>query len=364
MTRLTNPKEYRMIGLMSGTSLDGLDLCYAHFTQQKKIWDYELLATQTIEYPADLREKLQKAIQLSGEQLFFLDKQLGDFFGDKVNEFMDIFHIDPKNIDALCSHGHTVFHQPEKQFTVQIACGESIAQRTGIRTINDFRKKDVLLGGQGAPFAPLGDFYLFSEHADTFLNIGGFANFSKINTDGTIMAADICPANNLINFFAQKTGFLYDDNGMIARSSLCDDQLLTKLNNLPIYSSPLSPSMGWENVQNEYIPLFEQTKLSIEQKIATATQHAVDQISKKLNQHLSQQILVSGGGAKNTFLIEQIAKKIHGKLLVPDPKLIDFKEALIFAFLGVLHLEGIPTSLLSVTHAHKESVGGVMHMPG
>jgi len=353
--------HYELIGLMSGTSLDGVDICHVDFFYKNNKWSYKIHNARTQVYPAHLLKQLKNAVNLSGLELFSLDQQLGVFFGECINNFIADFSIQKNAITAIASHGHTVFHQPDKGLTVQIGCGESIAYTTGINTINDFRTKDVLHGGQGAPLVPIGDQLLFSEQADAFLNIGGFANFSVLNTDATVTAFDICPANIIINYFTRQLGLEYDKDGTIASAQTPDDALLNLLNEIDAYNQPQPPSLGWEWIEQVILPVYEHQPVSIEVKIATATEHAAFQIARRLNEYHCKSVFITGGGTKNTFLISRIEHYFNGKIVIPDEETIDFKEALIFAFLGVLHLENIPNCLPSVTGASKAVVGGVMH---
>ncbi|HLU87704.1 MAG TPA: anhydro-N-acetylmuramic acid kinase, partial [Taishania sp.] len=275
--------SYNLIGLMSGTSLDGLDICYANFQFTENKWSYNVLHTETVTYPEVLLNQLKNAMNLSGLDLFLLDKQVGDFYGKSINQFIEKNQLDKSTIDAIASHGQTIFHQPEKGLTVQIGCGESIAVTTGIKTINDFRKKDVLYGGQGAPLVPIGDLLLFSKNADAFLNIGGFANFSKLQVDGSVLAHDICPANILINYFTRQLGLEYDKDGEIASKGSIDQELLNQLNELDLYYQKQPQSLGWEWIEKEMLPLLLRSTCSIEDKIATVTEHAAIQISNRLN---------------------------------------------------------------------------------
>lgn len=354
---------YKIIGLMSGTSLDGLDLCFVSLSFLDNKWSYEIHDTQQVNYPSELHEKLRNAPQLAGMDLFLLDKELGIFYGATVNQFISEKGISKAEVDAIASHGQTIFHQPELSFTCQIGCGESIAYKTGIKTINDFRKKDVLNGGQGAPLVPIGDKLLFSHFADSFLNIGGFANFSKLNSDNSITAYDICPANILINYFTQQLGLEYDEDGAIAASNQVNDDLLNELNSISTYSLKQPKSLSLEWIEKEMISEFNSSNGLIKSHISTATEHAAFQIAKRLNENDCKKVFVTGGGAKNSYLIKRIAYYFKGEIIVPSEELIDFKEALIFAFLGALCLERTPNCLPEVTGAKKAVVGGVVHLP-
>lgn len=354
-------RSYKIIGLMSGTSLDGLDICCVKFSFESGKWEYEILNAQTISYPDVLLEKLKTATKLSGLDLFLLDKELGMFYGKSVNDFISKNGISKAGITAIASHGQTIFHQPEIGFTCQIGCGESIAVETGIDTINDFRKKDVLTGGQGAPLVPIGDKLLFSEQADAFLNIGGFANFSKINANDSVTASDICPANIVINHFARSIGLEYDKDGIIASENEVDELLFERLNQIPTYSEKQPTSLGVEWVEKEFFTKFNLSDNLDLINISTVTEHAAFQIAKRLHENNCESVFVTGGGAKNNYLISRIKHYFKGKIIIPTEQTIDFKEALIFAFLGVLFLENIPNCISSVTGARKAVVGGVMH---
>lgn len=353
--------NYSLIGLMSGTSLDGLDLCYVNFTKKEEVWSYIIKQTKAVSYPEQLLSRLKNAVNLSGFELFLLDRELGFFLGKSINSFLEEFKISKDNIHAIASHGHTVFHQPEKGLTVQIGCGASIVRETGIKTINDFRKKDVLHGGQGAPLVPIGDKLLFSGQADAFLNIGGFSNFSVIGEDGSVTAYDICPVNIVINYFTRKLGREYDKNGEIASKTPIDKSLLEKLNALEIYKQQQPPSLSWEWVEKEILSILNDNLVSSETKISTATEHAAFQIASRLNDSKSKSVFITGGGAKNSYLIKRLKYHFKGEVVIPSQEIIDFKEALIFAFLGALYLENIPNCLPSATGAEKAVVGGVMH---
>lgn len=353
--------SYQIIGMMSGTSLDGLDICYANYTRRSDEWNFQIIHKQMVTYPDVLLNRLKNAVRLTGEELYLLDRDLGVFFGKAVNSFISDFRIDKTCVDAIASHGHTVFHQPEKGLTVQIGCGTSIACETGIHTINDFRKKDVINGGQGAPLVPIGDKLLFSGCADAFLNIGGFANFSRMNPDDTVTAFDICPANNVVNYFTRQLGLEYDRDGEIARAHKVDGSLLEQLNSIELYAEKQPVSLGWEWVEKSVLPLFENSELSPGVKIATATEHAAFQIAKRLNATNCTSVFITGGGAKNKFLVERLENYFRGEVIIPSAETIDFKEALIFGLLGALYLENIPNCLPSVTGAKRAVTGGVMH---
>lgn len=349
---------YKLIGLMSGTSLDGLDICLVAFYWKDEKWSFDLQKTEAIAYSETMLAQLKQSHLLSGLDLYKLDKQIGTFYAEAVNQFIDKNKIDRTTIDAIASHGQTVFHQPEIGLTVQIGCGQTLHVETGLPVINDFRKLDVLHGGQGAPLVPIGDLHLFSAFADTFLNIGGFANISKIDGDH-VTAFDVCPANICINHYTRQLGSEFDNDGAIARDSKFNQELFDQLNNLKLYQEDQPASLGLEWVEKEIFPLVDSLEVSLEVKISTATEHAAYQIARRLNKLSAEKVYVTGGGAKNSYLMERVQHYLNGKVVLPSYEIIDFKEALIFAFLGALNLAEQPNCLPSVTGARKAVIGGV-----
>jgi anhydro-N-acetylmuramic acid kinase len=298
---------------------------------------------------------------MPGSRLFQLDHDLGTYFAECINTFIGDHRIDKAEIDAIATHGQTVFHQPAKGFTTQIGNPAVIAVQTGIPTIGDFRTKDVLHGGQGAPLVPIGDAYLFGQEAKAFLNIGGFTNISFIE-NGIMKAFDICPGNLPLNQLARAKGKKYDKDGIFAEKGELNYFLLDLLNSLPFYQEEPPKSLGTEWLEQHFYPLLKFDK-DIENNLATVVEHLSVQIAKTLNDHQLDSVMITGGGAKNTFLMERLKRYYKGEIVLPDAQLIDFKEALIFALLGALYLEKEPNCLASVTGASKDVCGGVMHLP-
>lgn len=355
-------KAYEIIGLMSGTSMDGLDVAHVLFEKdQEGKYQYKLLGTQQFEFTSEIQDRLIQLNQLSSSSLFQLDVELGRFYAHCVNHFIIERSIDRTKINAIASHGQTIFHQPDKGYTVQIGNGETLAALTQIPVINDFRTKDIIFGGQGAPLVPIGDFDLFSKEAESFLNIGGFCNISfKMN--GEIIAFDVCPGNLPINKLAQVKGLSFDKNGDLARTGELSFFLLDLLNELPFYEKTNPKSLGTEWLEEEFYPKLKFDK-DIESNLRTVVEHIAVQIASTLKNNAISSVLISGGGAKNKFLIERIAHYYEGQLIIPDEEIIDFKEAIIFAYLGLLFLEGKPNNVPSVTGASKNVCGGVLHQP-
>lgn len=346
-------KQYFGIGIMSGTSLDGLDLCYARFWEEET-WHFEILHAETYDYSNLWKEKLLEANELTAPQLLHLNAEYGFFIGDQVQRFRKQHQI--KNLDFIASHGHTVFHQPQNLFTCQIGDGRAIVLRTGITTIYDFRSADVLMGGNGAPLVPIGDRLLFSQF-DACLNLGGFSNIS-FEKSGQRIAFDICPVNFVLNRIATKLNLNYDKDGDIARSNSSDLTVFHQLNHFDFYQKQGAKSLGSEWVAANIDPILKDLKP--ETAIATFTEHAALQISNVLNKNSLENVLVTGGGAYNSYLVERIQELTKTKLILPDSTIIDFKEALIFAFMGLLRVLGKNNVLASATGAPDDHCAGLV----
>ncbi len=353
--------SYTILGLMSGTSMDGLDISHVNF-KVKDNGKIEFTVNQCKTYPYSkyILDKLRTSKNLNTEEILVLDKELGLIFAKKVNEFLSENKIDKNSIDAIASHGHTIHHQPQNGFTQQIGCGDTIAFQTGIKVINDFRQKDVIAGGQGAPLVPIGDKLLFGDIAEAYLNIGGFTNIC-IPRKQTI-AFDICPGNLPLNEIVNKIGLEYDKDGELARSGEINSEILERLNSLDYYSRVKHKSLGTEWLENEFTPLLHSIKKE-EDKLRTIVEHIAIQISKTVTQHKIKSLFITGGGALNSFLIGQIDKNIEAKITLPSTTIIDFKEALVFAFLGMRFLRNEINCLSSVTGASRDTIGGVLHLP-
>lgn len=355
-----NRNKIEILGLMSGTSLDGLDIAHVSFDFSGGKTAFQLKHAKTVDYPAQLSDKLKNAPFSSTVDFLKLDKELGLFFAQSVLQFMNVNDIDKKGINAIASHGHTVFHQPENGFTSQIGCGSTIAFHCGIPVINDFRSLDVIAGGQGAPLVPIGDFELFKAEADSFLNIGGFANIS-FEKEREVLAFDISPANLPSNLLLQEIGLSYDKDGDLARSGELNQSLLNQLNDIEYYQKKAPKSLGTEWMESIYMPLLKQGDKR-ENVLRTHTEHVAIQIARVLKEEQLTSVYITGGGAKNQFLLERLAANYAGKCIIPDKNTIDFKEALVFAFLGARYLRNEPTNVSSVTGAKNALCTGVLHL--
>ena len=341
------------IGLMSGTSLDGLDLVYVKFNNNS-YKDFQIIHADTIPYSEKWKIILQKSIEFSADDLNDLDIKYGKFLAERVNEFIIKYSI--KNIDFISSHGHTVLHQPEKGITLQIGNGQIISKITKQKVVCDFRTQDVKLGGQGAPLVPIGDELLFPEY-DYCINLGGFSNISYREKNKRI-AFDICPVNIVMNFYASKFGFQYDKNGDLASQGKINNQLLSKLNELDFYKKQHPKSLGLEWVQNEVYPLIDSMEKNHIHILRTLVEHIAIQISNIVDQNSS--ILFTGGGVFNSFLMNRISILSANKVIITSKKIINYKEALIFSLLGLLRIENKNNCLKSVTGANKDHSSGVI----
>ncbi|MCX7953781.1 MAG: anhydro-N-acetylmuramic acid kinase [Bacteroidales bacterium] len=344
---------WHIIGIMSGTSLDGLDVAYCSFWFNKK-WKYKIIVAQTYKYSKQWKQKLSNAHNLNAYDFLLLHNEYGKFIGKIINKFIKENNI--KKIDFISSHGHTIFHEPHKNLNFQLGNGAYIASVTKKTTICDFRTFDIALGGQGAPLVPIGDHLLFPEF-DYCLNIGGIANVSYIENNKRI-AFDICPANFLLNYYANKLNYTFDPYGNMAKKGRVIPNLLKQLNSLPYYQKKHPKSLARENIEKDYLPIINKFYNFNEHDIlATITEHISTQISLVLKHGTT---LVTGGGAFNKFLIEKIISKSNSKIIIPSDALIKYKESLIFAFLGLLrHLEK-NNCLKSVTGALKDSCSGII----
>lgn len=346
-------KIYHSIGIMSGTSLDGVDLVYVQI-ESSSSYQYKILYAKTYSYADEWLLKLKNAFTQSPSELKELHSVYGKYIGKLVLQFQSEFQIE--QLDFIASHGHTIFHKPEEQYTLQIGCGSEIAKLTNTKVIYDFRSQDVALGGQGAPLVPIGDQLLFSEY-DFCLNLGGFANISY-DENGIRKAFDICPVNIVLNHYVRSLELNFDDKGQLAASGTVCKPLLAKLNELSFYSLPFPKSLGYEFVVREIFPLIDSFKISISDILRTFSEHIAMQIAQVLSHCLEGTVLITGGGAYNDFLVHRIQVLTSIHVVIPSEKLIEYKEALVFALLGLLRLEGKVNCLSSVTGASEDHSSG------
>tara|TARA_B110000259_G_scaffold97507_1_gene112688 strand:- start:619 stop:1629 length:1011 start_codon:yes stop_codon:yes gene_type:complete len=333
---------------MSGTSLDGIDLAICIFTKNQA-WEYKIEKSNTLKYPISWKSKLATLHTQNKAIVEQTDIQFGQYIGETINTFLN-----GEKVDFIASHGHTIFHQPENNYTLQIGCGKTISQATKITTINDFRSLDVSLNGQGAPLVPIGDLLLFPKHKYC-INLGGFANIS-IKKNNEIIAFDICPANIVLNNICKELGIEYDYNGDISREGKIIPTLLQQLNQLDFYIKKAPKSLGREWVEEHISPILKNHKP--ESLLCTFCEHIAIQIGKFA---ADESALFTGGGVFNSYLMERITFHSKAKILLPNKELIEFKESLIFAFIGVLKIRGEVNCLKTVTGADIDNCGGIIH---
>jgi anhydro-N-acetylmuramic acid kinase len=369
-------KKYYVIGIMSGTSLDGLDIAYCEFDiEHALVRHYSILEAETIPYANELKTAILSLENSQSTTFLEWDRKIGVYFGQEIFKFIKKYAI--KKLDFVASHGHTIFHQPSKGFTVQIGHGAAISSQVSLPVVCDFRSLDVSLGGQGAPLVPVGDKILFANY-DFCLNLGGIANISYLNKkqievtkdETKSIAFDICVANMALNYFAKLKNAEYDKDGNWARNGNLNTELLNELNNLSFFYHKPPKSLGKEWFLEEFMPILDKYAISVDDKLKTVCEHIAIQISKSVldanlkasNEHECT-MLVTGGGAFNHYLIERISYYLYSKVkvIIPNEKTVMFKEALIFALLGVLRWEQQVNCLASVTGASKNNIGGAIY---
>lgn len=348
---------------MSGTSLDGLDLAYCHIWEENKRWFFEIQQTKSVSYDDHMRLKLKNAIHLAAADLLAFNTTYGTWLGEETKQFIDEYDLE---VDFISSHGHTIHHQPKNGFTYQIGSGQHIANASQYKVICDFRTNDIALGGQGAPLVPIGDRLLFEQY-DFCLNLGGISNIS-FEHQGKRIAYDIGLANMILNYITQKIDVSYDNKGMLASKGTVNEQMLNALNDLVFYKLPFPKSTGYEWFLKEVVPILENTNDSIENLLHTSIDHICQQIAIQVHRYITKQessLLVTGGGALNVFLMKVLQERLGEtvRIVASNKELIEFKEALVFAFMGVLRLEEKTNVLNSVTGAKRDSSSGILYLP-
>ena len=356
--QLAAPSRHRMetIGVMSGSSLDGLDLACCTFTKQENGWRFDVRGTRALPFPPTLRSALLHAADGTAWDLVLAHRDLGRFIGDACAVFRQEFPA-----DLICSHGHTIFHQPAHGITTQVGCGATIAARSGLATVCDLRSKDVALGGQGAPLVPIGERALFPEYS-SFLNLGGISNLAVHRSD-TSVGYDIGPCNQALNALAEEAGLAYDADGALARTGSVSLALLARLEALPFYVQPPPRSLGREWFETHFRPLIAEPSVPLVDRMRTVVEHLALRINAELSRSHAGRCLVTGGGAHHGLLMERLRALASAPVEMPSAELVDFKEAIIFGFLGVLRWREEVNALASVTGAPRDSIGGAVYLP-
>lgn len=359
---------------MSGSSLDGLDIAYCTFeiekttTNQLAVHDWQILEAETIAFSEAWQARLG---QLPAQTALILAKThtyLGHYLGAMVADFIERYKIEP---DFIASHGHTIFHEPAGRMTLQIGDGSALAAITGYPVISNFRNQDIAIDGEGAPVAPIIDKYLLSGH-DFYLNIGGIANITTVLRHKMI-AFDICPANQLLNFLANQLNLEYDEGGQIAAAGTILPDLLKTINRADFYrkSYPKSLDNAWS--KQAILSELEQDKTAIPNQLCTLVEHIAHQIAFAIKQVIRKEniqkeqlsLLATGGGVFNAFLMKRLQAKCREvadiKVIIPNPDIIQFKEAVLMAWMGVMRLENVPNVLKTVTGARRDTINGAIH---
>jgi anhydro-N-acetylmuramic acid kinase len=351
--------SYNVIGIMSGTSLDGVDVAHCRFVRKKKEWKAEIISSKTFGYNTEWQGALSNAHQLSGEKLIHLHTHYGKFLGQLIKSFIKKESI--KKVDLVASHGHTIFHQPALGFTFQLGDGNAIHAKTKIPVAYDFRSLDVALGGQGAPLVPIGDALLFSKY-DLCLNLGGIGNIS-VKEKSKITAFDFCYCNMALNYLTSKIEKNFDNKGKMSQQGIVNKNLLAQIEKIYFSNKKQRPSLGREGFEKDLQPLLDDESIPLNDRLHTVCESIAHELSLTIpDKKRKQKLLITGGGAFNNFLIHKIEEKLKGKVkvVVPEKKIIAFKEALVFAFLGVLRLRGEINALKSVTNASHDSCSGTL----
>lgn len=366
---------------MSGSSLDGLDIAFAEIHENAGAWGAEILAADCYPYSPEWVDRLKNATSLNALDYQILHVDYGHYLGEQVNRFIEENGLHYK-VALISSHGHTTFHIPGRRMTGQLGDGAAIAAVTGLPVVSDLRAMDIAFGGQGAPIVPIGEKLLFRNHS-LFLNLGGIANIS-FNNPGSYIAFDVCPANRVLNMLAALAGKEYDAGGQMASEGHVHEELLQKLNALPYYAQPYPKSLANDFGTDEVFPIVQSFSLSIPDALRTYVEHIVQQIGRTVRDNRSaltddrqpltvdrqpltepqtSNLLVTGGGALNTFLVKRLQEELElagVEVSIPDEKLVQYKEALVMALIGVLRWRQEYNVLSSVTGARRDSIGGAL----
>lgn len=361
-------RTYHAIGLMSGSSLDGLDVAYCKFEWVDGNLQWEMLDSVCLNYEEKWRNRLKKLYSQDALTFVKTHSNYGYYLGDIVKKFCEERGLKP---DVVALHGHTVFHEPDNGFSTQVGCGAALAARSGIPTVTDFRNTDIANGGQGAPLVPVADRDLFAGR-DFYLNIGGIVNISARKPDGQMVAYDVCAGNVAMNFSAAQLGMKYDIDGISAASGEINDWLFDELNSEDYFRVPYPKSLSNKWVQSRVIPLLIKARMAPDDKLATLAEHIAYRVAEAVDGLRNREglgsgpfkMMLTGGGVFNRHIVKRLQYHLQNvEMEVPSNELINFKEAIMMAYLGVLRMEGMPGSLASVTGASKDCISGAIYMP-
>jgi anhydro-N-acetylmuramic acid kinase len=359
---MQSPFPIRAIGLMSGSSLDGLDIACVEFNRIDGKWAFEIIAADCIPYSDIWVEELRQAHTLNGKALWHLHTRFGKFCGQAITDFITNKKLE--HITLVASHGHTVFHYPDLGFTTQIGDGGAMAAYTKLPVICDFRSTDIAKGGQGAPLVPIGDRLLFGQYR-FLLNIGGIANIT-LQDPARPLAFDICPANQVLNHYAGQIGLNFDRDGALAATGTVHTDLLNALNGLDFYTLPSPKSLGNDYSRQVIIPLIDSFGLSAADASCTYCHHIAHQVAQAIQSYPTRpgdQLLITGGGAHHDFLIQHIKASVTVPVVIPQADVVSYKEAVIFALMGILRWTGQINTLHTITGANDDSISGAIYLP-
>jgi anhydro-N-acetylmuramic acid kinase len=356
---------YHVLGQMSGSSLDGIDLAFVRLEEQRGRWHFELLQAETRPYHHQWVERLKQATALNAKDLCQLDVEYAQLLAYEINGFIERHQLEHK-INFIAAHGHTIFHEPALGFTCQIGHGGTLAAKTQLTVINDLRSVDVALGGQGAPIVPIGDWHLFPNH-QVLVNLGGIANMT-VKHSNQMQAMDVTACNQILNALADELGQPYDKDGQAARQGQVVPLLLHELNTHDWFAKPLPKSLSNAQAFDIGHFLLERKEFSVEDRLATFTEHIAEQLAMQLNNLRAQdsqldqaQVLITGGGAHNAYLVERIQAKLEKHIVeVPDMNIVDYKESIVIAFIACLRWREEENVLAAYSGASRDSVGGAM----
>ena len=357
---------YRVIGIMSGSSLDGLDIAFAELQENAGKWSYDIIQSDCYPYSDEWIPRLKEATSLPALDYQLLHVDYGHYIGQQVNRFIDSHQLHYK-VALVASHGHTTFHVPGRKMTAQLGDGASIAAEIHLPVVTDLRALDMAFGGQGAPIVPIGEKLLLGNYT-YFLNLGGIANIS--HNSSHYIAFDVCPANRVLNMLANETGKEYDANGEMAATGKVNTSLLEKLNRLDFYQQPFPKSLANDFGTDTVYPIIKKEVHSIPDALRTYTEHIAIQVKNAISAITDHkrssspgQLLVTGGGAFNDFLVQQLRHQLEEleiEVVIPAPQLVNFKEALIMALIGVLRWRQEYNVLSSVTGSARDNIGGAL----
>lgn len=367
---------YRVIGLMSGSSLDGLDIAFVEFHENAGTWTYEIMETDCLAYSQDWVQKLKSATSLMAQDYQLLHVDYGHYIGQQVNGFIDKYQLNYK-VALIASHGHTTFHMPSRKMTAQLGDGASIAAETQLPVVSDLRALDVALGGQGAPIVPVGERLLLGSYT-WFLNLGGIANLSlnasRLEGATGPIAFDVCAANRVLNMLAAETGVAFDEGGKLAASGNLVGEMLDQLNGLDFYKQSFPKSLANDFGTDLVYPLLKSGIGYTADALRTYTEHIAFQVKRSIQMVMEKtgnwkteespsRLLCTGGGAFNNFLVERLRGhlgELEIEVVVPDSKLVNYKEAMIMALIGILRWRQEFNVFSSVTGAQRDSIGGAL----